>query len=120
MRFSFSSLLMTLIAASVLILLLHLILTGKKHYRLFRTDFLGILMIAVLLRILFPVEFFFTISIYSEHVMTAVRDFLLSPGPIASPVGMRIRDRRSALCIGALADIAIHKGIKAQFYLYIG
>ena len=79
MRFSFSSLLMTLIAASVLILLLHLILTGKKHYRLFRTDFLGILMIAVLLRILFPVEFFFTISIYSEHVMTAVRDFLLSP-----------------------------------------
>ncbi len=79
MCFSFSSLLMTLIAASVLILLLHLILTGKKHYRLFRTDFLGILMIAVLLRILFPVEFFFTISIYSEHVMTAIRDFLLSP-----------------------------------------
>lgn len=70
MRFSLSSLFMSLIMVSILILIFNFFLTKKSVYRFFRMDFLTVLLIAIILRILIPAEFFFTISIYSTEILT--------------------------------------------------
>ncbi len=79
MRLSISSVFITLITASLLILFLHVLLTGKKSHAFFRTDFLTVLLLTILLRLLFPIEFPFTITILSRHVMTAIRNVLIHP-----------------------------------------
>lgn len=77
MRFSLSSLFMSLIMVSILILIFNFFLTKKSVYRFFRMDFLTVLLIAIILRILIPAEFFFTISIYSTEILTVFYDFLI-------------------------------------------
>ena len=79
MNLSVSSLIITLIVTTLLILFLHFLLTIKKNYAFFRTDFLTVLVITILLRLLFPVEFPFTITIRSDEVMTTIRDGLMHP-----------------------------------------
>lgn len=77
MRFTISSFLITLIMVTALILFFHLLLTRKKSHVLFRTDFLTIVLVVILCRILLPIELPFTFSLYSTVIMTTVRDFLL-------------------------------------------
>ncbi len=77
MHFSLSSLFMSLIMVSILILIFNFFLTKKSVYRFFRMDFLTVLLIAIILRILIPAEFFFTISIYSTEILTVFYDFLI-------------------------------------------
>lgn len=74
---SVSSLFITLITVSILIFLFHFLITGKKSHALFRADFLTIILIAILMRIVFPVELFFTVTIPSTNLMTALHDALL-------------------------------------------
>lgn len=77
MRLTISSFLITLVIGSVLILFFQLLLTGKKSHALFRTDFLTIVLIVILFRVLLPIELPFTFSLYSTVIMTSIRDFLL-------------------------------------------
>ena len=77
MRFTISSFLITLLMVTALILFFHLLLTRKKSHVLFRTDFLTIVLVVILCRILLPIELPFTFSLYSTVIMTTVRDFLL-------------------------------------------
>ena len=77
MRFTISSFLITLLMVTALILFFHLLLTRKKSYVLFRTDFLTIVLVVILCRILLPIELPFTRTIASTIIMTTVKDFLL-------------------------------------------
>ena len=77
MRLTISSFLIMLVMTSILIVLFHLLLTRKKSHVLFRTDFLTIVLVVILCRILLPIELPFTFSLYSTAIMTTVRDFLL-------------------------------------------
>lgn len=76
MIFSFSSFLISLILSTILIFIFYLLLTVEKNYTFFRVDFLVVLVISIILRLLIPLEFPFTITILSEHFMTFIVDFL--------------------------------------------
>lgn len=79
LRLTISSFFISLIMVSLLILFFHFLLTQKKSHILFRADFLAIVLAAILLRLFFPLELFFTVTFFSTTVMTAIRDFLLFP-----------------------------------------
>lgn len=65
MRLTPSSIFMTVLISTVMISLLHVILTHSGSHRLFRSDFLRIFTGCTVLRLVFPVEFPFTITIIS-------------------------------------------------------
>ena len=52
-----------MVMATILIVLFHLALTRKKSHIWFRTDFLSIMLAVIFLRILFPIELPFTITL---------------------------------------------------------
>ena len=56
MRLTISSFLIMLVMTSILIVLFHLLLTRKKSHVLFRTDFLTIVLVVILCRILLPID----------------------------------------------------------------
>ena len=57
-------------------LLLTILLHQKKRYIFFRSDLLIILSIIILIRLVFPVEFPFTRSIYIGSLMNPIQEFL--------------------------------------------
>ena len=67
MRFSASSLFITLCISFLLILLLDILLSYKKSYKLFRTDFITVLIVVVVARMFVPLEFKFTKTIELTH-----------------------------------------------------
>lgn len=69
MQLSLSSLFITIIFTAILILIFNALLTCKKSYIFFRTDFLSVLAIIIVLRLLFPIEFKFTQSIAVAPIM---------------------------------------------------
>ncbi len=75
MKFSLSSLFITLAISCFLIYLLNVVLTKKKLYSFFCIDFLCLLVLIVVLRLCLPVELFFTKSIRSMYFMTGLRNF---------------------------------------------
>lgn len=71
-----SSLFITLVISSVLILLFYLILTRKMGSKLFRIDFLSVLVFFILLRIFIPIEIPFTITVPFPVVMNPIWELL--------------------------------------------
>ena len=69
MQLTLSSLFITIIFTAILILIFNALLTCKKSYIFFRTDFLSVLAIIIVLRLLFPIEFKFTQSIAAAPIM---------------------------------------------------
>ena len=69
MQLTLSSLFITIVFTAILILIFNTLLTNKKSYMLFRTDFLSVLAIIIILRLLFPIEFKFTQSIAAAPIM---------------------------------------------------
>ncbi len=63
LRFSFSSLFIALVMSTILNLFLNYILTHSKSYRLFRIDVISILAVLICLRLLFPIELPFTVTV---------------------------------------------------------
>lgn len=76
MRFSASSLLITIFISTLLILILDHLLSHKKNYKLFRTDFLYILILVIVLRLFFPFELAFTQTIKFPLIMNPIIAFL--------------------------------------------
>lgn len=76
MRFSTSSLIITLLVSCLLILFLSMLLTHKNNYRLFRTDFLTVLVIVIVLRMMLPFEWFFTKTIKLPFIMNSIISFM--------------------------------------------
>lgn len=76
MRFSASSLIITIIISCILILFLEILLSNKKNYKLFRTDFLTVLILVIIFRLFFPFEFGFTTTIKLPLIMNPIIDFL--------------------------------------------
>ena len=70
MRFSASSLFITLCISFLLILLLDILLSYKKSYKLFRTDFITVLIVVV--RMFVPLEFKFTKTIIVPTIMNPI------------------------------------------------
>lgn len=75
MRLSLSSIFITLVMVMIMGLLLTVLLHQKKRYIFFRSDLLIILSLIILMRLLFPVEFPFTRSIYIGLVMNPIQTF---------------------------------------------
>lgn len=76
MRFSASSLFITLCISFLLILLLDILLSYKKSYKLFRTDFITVLIVVVVLRMFVPLEFKFTKTIVMPLIMNPIIELL--------------------------------------------
>lgn len=75
MNLSFSSLLISLLAVCLLVILLQFLLTSKKAYRLIRTDLLLILAFFVSMRLVFPVELANTVTVPSKTVLPKIYSF---------------------------------------------
>ncbi|WP_261805637.1 M56 family metallopeptidase [Lapidilactobacillus luobeiensis] len=75
MRFSATSLLITLIFTTLLVVILQLILTHRKVYRTLRLDFLLAFVTIILLRLFLPVEFAFTHTIASHWLLPNLYKF---------------------------------------------
>ena len=76
MRFSISSLLITLLVSCILILFLSILLMHKNNYKLFRTDFLMVLVIVIVLRMILPIEWFFTKTIKLQFIMNPIINWM--------------------------------------------
>ena len=73
MRLSMSSIFITLIMVTLMGLLLSAILHQKKRFIFFRADLLIVLGLIILIRLLFPLEFPFTFSIYIRELMNPIQ-----------------------------------------------
>lgn len=76
MNLSVSSIFITLIISLVMIILFYLILFNKRLIFLFRSDLLIILSFMIILRLLFPVEWPFTITFAFPWIMNPLQSFL--------------------------------------------
>lgn len=79
LRFSFSSLFIALVMSSILILFLNYILTHSKSYRLFRIDVISILAVLICLRLLFPIELPFIVTVCVGLFMNIMDQLLETP-----------------------------------------
>ena len=75
MNISITSIFIALITSTFLILLLNYILSNKKYYKKLRLDFLSILIFIIILRLCFPSEFFYTITIEAPFFMNPIITF---------------------------------------------
>lgn len=69
MHLSISSVLISLLLASILILVLHVLLTTTKIYHVFRIDFISVFALIIGFRLLFPFEFITTHTLSSHKVL---------------------------------------------------
>lgn len=76
MIFSLSSVLIALFISMILIIILDKILTCKKNYQFFRTDFIFILILTIFMRMFLPVELFFTRTIPASFIMNPITTLL--------------------------------------------
>ena len=76
MNISISSILITLFISTLLILGLNYFIANTNKLKIFRTDFLSILILITILRLLLPVEMFFTKTVLFTPMMNPLFDFL--------------------------------------------
>lgn len=76
MIFSYSSIFITCIISGFLILFFHHLVHKKKAYRYYRSDILIVLCLIIVIRLLLPVEFPFTVTIYFPFFMNPISEFL--------------------------------------------
>lgn len=72
MHLSISSVLISLFLASILVLLLHFLLTATRVYKVFRIDFVFIFALIIGVRLFFPFEFINTHTLSSHKVLPAL------------------------------------------------
>lgn len=65
-RISQSSILNSILVVSLLALFLQRILSKEKNYKYFRTDFIGIVVLLIVARLILPIECFYTCTISSK------------------------------------------------------
>lgn len=65
-RISQSSILNSILVVSLLTLFLQRILSKEKNYKYFRTDFIGIVVLLIVARLILPIECFYTCTISSR------------------------------------------------------
>ena len=75
MQITLSSLFITLMVECILILLFYFIITARIKSKFFRIDFLTILIILILLRLLVPIELPFTVTVPAPIIMNPVAVF---------------------------------------------
>ncbi|MBS7578439.1 MULTISPECIES: M56 family metallopeptidase [unclassified Enterococcus] len=71
-RLSISSLLISSLSAILLIVILNTILKREKTYSIFRSDFLNLFYLIILIRLFFPVELLNTITVPSLRIVPAI------------------------------------------------
>ncbi|MEJ8738186.1 M56 family metallopeptidase [Erysipelotrichaceae bacterium HCN-30851] len=76
MTVTVSSMLIALIASTLLIALLSYIFATKRSYKNFRIDFLSILFLITVFRLCFPSEAFYTFTIEAPLFMNPITEFL--------------------------------------------
>lgn len=75
MRFSISSVFITLLMVVIMEIFLYILLNQKKRYLIFRADLIILLGVIILFRLLFPLELPFTHSIYLGSIMNPIQSF---------------------------------------------
>ena len=83
MKFSLSSLFVSILMVSILTLILSLLMRNGKLYKYLRTDFFTFLMAVIVLRLCLPFELPFTLSVKAAFPMNFISEFAwreLKPG----------------------------------------
>lgn len=75
MSITITSMFIALMTSTFLILLLNYVLSNKRCYKKLRLDFLSILIFIIILRLCFPSEFFYTITIEAPFFMNPIITF---------------------------------------------
>lgn len=75
MEITISSLFITILLSTLMIYFLNFFMKNSNKFKIFRTDFFTFLILVIVLRILFPVELFFTKSIYISSIMNPIMEF---------------------------------------------
>lgn len=78
MHYSFSSLLISLSLVSIIVLLIQYLLSNKQIYKVIRIDFILILTLVVFLRLIFPLESDWTLTLKSTTVLPTLYEFFES------------------------------------------
>ena len=76
MRLSISSIVITICMSTVLIFFFNYMISNTNKFKIFRTDFLSFLILIIILRIIFPFEFPFTITIVAQNLMNPLFSLL--------------------------------------------
>lgn len=76
MNVSFSSIFITLVMVTILTLFFQYIVSHKNSCRLFRSDLLIVLSFIIAVRLLLPIEYPFTFSLYLDELMNPIHTFL--------------------------------------------
>lgn len=76
MHISISSIFITLVISTLLIIGLNYFIVNTNKLKIFRTDFFSVLILIIVLRLILPVELFFTKSILLTFVMNPLIEFL--------------------------------------------
>ena len=76
MRLSISSIVITICISTVLIFFFNYMISNTNKFKIFRTDFLSFLILIIILRIIFPFEFPFTITIVAQNLMNPLFSLL--------------------------------------------
>lgn len=76
MRLSISSIVITICMSTVLIFFFNYMISNTNKFKIFRTDFLSFLILIIILRIIFPFEFPFTITIVAQNFMNPLFSLL--------------------------------------------
>lgn len=76
MNVTVSSMFFALLASSILIVILHYILVNKRSYKKLRIDFLSVIIFIIVIRLCFPSETFYIITITTPFFMNPITEFL--------------------------------------------
>ena len=79
MQFSLFSLFISLTMVFILVVLFHLILNNSVLFKSFRVDFLLAFCVVLVLRILFPLEFRSTHTLFSTKALPVIYTWLRQP-----------------------------------------
>ena len=75
MKFSLSSLFVSILMVSILTIILSLLMRNEKLYKYLRTDFFTVLMIVIILRLCLPFELPFTVALKAAFPMNYISEF---------------------------------------------
>lgn len=76
MSITFSSIFITICVSSLLIIALNYFISKTNKFKIFRTDFFTFLVVIIILRLMFPIELFFTKTIPASAIMNPIFSLL--------------------------------------------
>ncbi|WP_261807270.1 M56 family metallopeptidase [Lapidilactobacillus luobeiensis] len=117
MQFSLFSLLISLLTVFILVVIFDLILNNSFLFKSFRIDFLLAFCVVLVLRILFPVEFRSTRTLFSTKMLPVIYRWLRQPVPLIGGIHLTIIQLLLVLWIVSAASYLIYWSVKQSLVM---